>query len=457
MRSLLAICVVGGCFAQTVVQAPVPFSGSVPSGKATGEVLALGLQDAIERGLKYNLGAILGEQGTRAAEAAKARARSTLLPNLAAGVSESGQQLSLKAFGFSSFPGLSTIVGPFNLVDARAFVSQPVLDLVALRNNRAASENLKAAQFSYSNARNVVVLAVSGLYLQAIAGNSRIAAAQAQVATAQALYEQADDMHKAGMSPGIEVIRSQVELQAEQQRLIFFKNEFEKQKLSLARAIGLPLEQQISLADQVPYAPLAGLTYEQALEQAYTSRADYQNAQALVRAAEYARSAAEAGRLPSVSFDANYGAIGPRPYDAHGTFTAAGSVRMPLFEGGRVRSEVLQADALLEQRKSESAELRGRIDYEVRTAFLDLKAAGEQVQVARSAADLANQQMSQSRDRFAAGVTNSVEVVQSQGALATASENYISSLFAYNLAKAMLARSSGVAEKRMKEFLGVGR
>jgi outer membrane protein TolC len=443
--------------AQTTVEAPAPFSGSVASGKATGAEIPLTLQDAIERGLKYNLGAILGEQGTRAAEAAKARVRSTLLPNLSAGVTESGQQLSLKAFGFSSFPGLPTIVGPFNLIDARAFLSQPVLDLAALRNNRAASESLKAAQFSYANARDVVVLAVAGLYLQAIAGSSRIAAAEAQVTTAQALYDQAVDMHKAGTSPGIEVIRSQVELQAEQQRLIFFKNEFEKQKLSLARAIGLPLEQQFSLADQIPYTPLAAVTYEQALEQAYASRADYQNAQALVRAAEYARSAAAAGRLPSVSFDANYGAIGPRPYDAHGTFTAAGSVRMPLFEGGRIRSEVLQADALLEQRKSESEELRGRIDYEVRTAFLDLKAAGDQVQVARSAADLANQQMSQSRDRFAAGVTNSVEVVQSQGAVATASENYISSLFAYNLAKATLARSVGAAERRMKEFLGVGR
>ena len=438
---------------------PGPFSGSVPSGKVTAGVLPLSLSDAIDLGLKYNLGLILGDQATRSAEAAKLRARSALLPDLSAGVSEQGQQLNFKALGFPGsipgLPGFPVIVGPFNVLDTRAFLSQQVLNLSAIRNNRAAAENLKASRLSYADSRDVVVLAVTSLYLRSIAGAARIETTQARVDTAQALHDQAVDRKKAGVSPGIEVIQSEVELQAEQQRLIFYTNEFEKEKLNLARAIGLPLEQKFRLSDQIPYTPPPPLTYEQALEQAYRSRPDYQNALALLRAAEHTRQAATAERLPTVSFDANYGAIGPSPADSHGTFTVAGTARVSLFDGGRIRSDVEQADALVQQRKSESEDLRSRIDYEVRTVFLDLKASADQVNVARSAVDLANQQLTQSRDRFAAGVTNSVEVVQSQETLATANENYISSLYSYNLAKASLARAIGVAEKNARQFLGV--
>jgi outer membrane protein TolC len=267
------------------------------------------------------------------------------------------------------------------------------------------------------------------------------------------LYDQAADLRKAGVIPGIEVIRAQVEKQAQQQRLIFFQNEHEKEKLKLARAIGLPLGQKIRLSDALSYTAPPSLSQEQALEQGYRARADYQNALALVRAAESARRAAAAEALPSVSLDGNYGDIGPRIYNSHGTFLVAASVRIPVFQGGRVRGEVLQADALLRQRTAESEDLRARIDYEIRTAFLDLKSAGDRVEVARSTLDLAKQQLAQSQDRFAAGVADNIEVVQAQDALATANDNYISSLYAYNLAKVSLARAVGFPQGPGKPFL----
>ncbi|HYM11113.1 MAG TPA: TolC family protein [Bryobacterales bacterium] len=437
------------------VQGPIsrPFSGSVPTGQATAAVVPLSLGEAIERGLKYNLGLLLEEQSSRLAQGARYRARSALLPNVAAGISETGQQINLAAFGFSGFPGIGNIVGPFNIFDTRASVSQPILDLRALRNDRTASENVRATQYSYDNAKSVVVLAVTSLYLEAIAGAARIDAAQAQLATAQALYDQAVDLRKAGVIPGIEVIRAQVEKQAQQQRLIFFQNEYEKEKLNLARAIGLPLGQQIRLSDALSYTAPPAISQQQALEQAYHSRADYQNALALVRAAESARRAASAEALPSVSLDGNYGDIGPRIYNSHGTFLVAASVRIPVFQGGRVRGDVLQADALLRQRTAESEDLRARIDYEIRTAFLDLKSAGDRVEVARSTLDLAKRQLAQSQDRFAAGIADNIEVVQAQDALATATENYISSLYAYNLAKVSLARALGFPQGLSKPFL----
>lgn len=431
-----------------------PFLGGIPSGEPTPGVLALTLKDSIERGLKYNLGLLLSEQGTRAARGARLRALSDLLPKVSWGTTESRQQLNLQAFGFSSFPGIPTIVGPFNTFDTRAYLSQPILDFKALNGARSEAEKVKAAEFSYQDSRDLVVLVCADLYLAANAASSRVDAATAELKTAQAIYDRAVDLKKAGTVPGIDVLRAQVELQAEQQRLMFVQNAFQKQKLSLARAIGLPIGQEFALSDKIPYAPALSLPLDQALEQALKSRSDFQSAVALVRAAESNKKAARGEGLPALRFNADYGDIGLSPGNSHGTFTVAANVRVPIFQGGLVRGKVLEADALLRERQAQLEDLRGRIDFEVRTAFMDLKSAGDQVQVAMNAEDLATEQVKQAQDRFAAGVANSLEVVQAQGALATADENYISSLFNFNVARATLLRSMGQAENAAKQLLG---
>lgn len=451
---LLSLCALTAALGQPAMPGGQnPFLGGRTAGQASSTPLALTLKDAIARGLRQNLGLVLGEQGTRAAEAARLLARSGLLPFVTASTSDTSEQINLKAFGFS-FPGINPIVGPFNVFDARIIASQPVLNFAAIYNARAGSQGLQAARYSYQDARDVVVLVVAGLYLQAVAGSARIETAEAQFNTAEALYKRAVDMKSAGMVAGIDVLRAQVEMQAQRQRVIFFRNEFEKQKLSLSRAIGLPLGQPLTLADPVAYTPPPAMNLEQALAQAFQDRSDYRGANSLVSAAESAKRSAEAARLPSVNLDANYGAIGPRPWDAHGTYSAALSLNIPIFQAGRVRANVLEADALLQQRRAQLEDLRAGVEQDVRTAFLDLTAAGDQVQVARSAVDLAGQQLRQSEDRFAAGVTNNVEVVQSQESVATANENYISALYAYNLAKASLARALGSADRMALQFLG---
>ena len=430
-----------------------PFLGGIPSAPAAATPLALTLEDAIGRGLRQNLGLFLGEQGTRSAQAARLNARSGLLPNVSAGVSDIGQQINLQACGFPSFPGIAPIIGPFNVFDARVSVSQAVVNLTSLNKGRAGAENLRAAQLSYQDARDIVVLGVAGLYLQTISSRARIEAARAQFNTAQALYQRAVDMKQAGVVPGIDVLRAQVEMQALQQRVIFYENEFEKQKLGLARAIGLPVGQPFTLADQVAYTPPPPLAVEQALQQALENRADYRSAAALVSAAESAKRAALAERLPGLQFEGNYGAIGFRPWESHGTFAAGVTLAIPVFQGGRTRADILQADAALEQRKAELADLRNGVEQEIRVSLLDLKASGDQVAVAESAVKLAAEQLKQAQDRFTAGVADNLEVVQAQEAVATANENDISALFGYNLAKATLARALGGAEKTYLQFL----
>jgi outer membrane protein TolC len=434
-----------------------PFQGSVPSGTPTAGELALPLAGAIERGLRYNLGTVLAGQAVRGANAERLEALAQLLPNIGGHISESSQQINVAAFGFSGFPGVGQIIGPFGLFDARAYLSQTIFNLRSLTRLRAGTEDLRAAELNLRNSRDVVALAVTELYLQCLAGASRIDAARAQVATAAAAHQQAVDLKRNGMVPAIDVLRAQVELQSQEQRLIYSQNEFEKQKLRLGRAIGLPDGQAISLSDAAPYSPQPDLTAEQLIDRAQHNRLDYQASQARLRAAELVRKAAVAGRLPSLAFNSDYGAIGPSVMNSHGTFAASLGLNIPIFQGGRVRAEILQADAHVEQRRAEAADLRGRIAYEVRSALLDVTAAGRQAEVAKSSIELARQQVTQSRDRFAAGVTNTLEVVQAQQALAAAEESYITSLYWYNAAKAALARAVGGAEKNIPSLLMEGK
>jgi len=443
---------------------PNPFLGSEPEGKATGDVLQIDFKEAIDRGLRNNLGLLLAGDQAQVARGERWKELSDLLPNLQARVQENVQNESLAALGFSKLlpllspPGTNTSAFPrvtpaFNYFDARVALSQSVFNFKNLEKERAASESVKAAQFSYKDAREMVVLAVGNAYLESIAAAARVETAEAQVKSAQALYDKAADQQKAGLSPAIDALRSQVELQTRQQQLIVARNDLAKLKLNVARIIGLAPGQEFVLTEKAPYQALAALPLDTYLQRAYAGRADYQAALAQVRAAELSRRAAFAGHYPTLDFDANLGDIGVAPGQSNGTWQVNGGLNIPIFAGNRVHSDVLEADAQLKQVRSQLGDLRGRIDYEVRTALLDLNAAAEQVEVARSSVDLAEQALAQSQDRFTAGVADNLEVVQAQEAVASAHESYIQSLYAHNLSKVELAHAIGDAEEGVKRFL----
>ncbi len=429
-----------------------PFSGSVPEEKIIPGSLPLSFKDAIDRGLKNNLGLLLQGDQSLAARGQRWQELSGLLPNVTADISENVAQDNLAARGLR-FPGFPTVVGPYGFFDARAYLKQSVFDLNAINRSRAAAANERAAQLTYKDARDIVVLAVGNAYLQALAGAARVETAEAQAETAKALADKAADQLNAGVSPAIDSLRARVEWQSRQQQAIVARNDFAKQKLALARAIGLPAGQGFTLTEKAPYSPLATASFEEDLRRAYLSRSDYLAAAQRVRAAEYSRKAASAKYFPDVSINANYGALGVSPGDSHGTFQVSGGIRIPIFEGGKTHGEVLQSEANLRQSRQQLADLRAQIEYEVRVAFLDLTAANDQVQVAQSTVDLANQTMTQARDRFAAGVADNLEVVQAQEAVAAANESYISSLYAHNIAKVELARAIGFAEEGVKQYL----
>lgn len=300
----------------------------------------------------------------------------------------------------------------------------------------------------------MVVLVAGNAYLVTNAGEARVAAVEAEVKTAQALYQQAVDRFHAGLSPQIDVLRAQVELQSTKQQLIAAQNDYATEKLNLARVVGLPDGQAFELTTKTPYEPLEGVTLEKALEDAYRNRPDYKAALLSVRAAETRRRAVLAERYPSVNFDANFGDIGLTPSNSHETFAIAGTVKIPIFQGGKIHGELIQANAQLQQAKDQLNNLRGQISYDVRTALMNLKTAADQVAVAQSNVTLADQTLAQARDRFAAGVTDNIEVVQAQETVARADESYITSLYQHNLAKVALARAAGVAEQAVLKYLG---
>jgi outer membrane protein TolC len=435
------------------------FLGGVPSGPRTNEVVKITVLEAMSRALEHNLGVLTAEEQLGHARGTRWRELSTLLPNVSARVSEARQQINLQAFGLgssfgSAFADVPPIVGPFNVFDARVYLSQAVFDREAMNNARSESHNVNAAQYTYQSARDLVVWVASTLYLQALAADARVESARAQRQTAQALYNQALDLKQSGLVAGIDVLRAEVELNVQINRTTTAANDAEKAKLQLARVIGLPLGQNFVLDSMLPELPTPDLTLDQAIERAYQTRVDYQAALERVRAAEATRQAVIGEALPAVRLNADFGDIGLSPSDSHGTFSVMGAVEIPIFQGGRTKGRLLEADADVRSRRNEAEDLKASIYYEVRTAFLDLQATTDQLQVATKARDLAGQQLTQSRDRFAAGVTNNIEIIQAQEAVAIANEQHISALYGYDLAKGALIRGVGTAEATLRQLLG---
>lgn len=440
--------------AQIAPSAGGPFRGGVPTGTLSATPIALSVGQAIRQALEHNLGVLQAEDAVGRARGSRWLALSALLPDISAGVNQSRRKTNLEAFGFPLGPAFPRVVGPFNVFDARVFVRQSLFDLEGVNQARAGAHTLAAARHDYRSARDLVVLVSANLYLQTLAADARAATARAQRDSAEALLQQAQDLRAAGLVAGLDVVRAEVRLSADRQRATAAQNVFEKSKLQLARVIGLPIGQTFTLSDQLPPVPVPDMTLESALERAYRDRPDFLAAQERVRAAEAGRQAALAGRLPSVDLNADYGTIGLTAASALPTFTVIGNLHVPIFDAGRSKGKALQADADVRGRRAELEDLRAEIDYDVRSAFLDLTATGEELQTATRARELAAQQLTQSRDRFAAGVTNNIEVIQAQEAVTQASEQYIAAIYGYNVAKALLARSLGTAEEAVEKYLG---
>ncbi len=445
------------------IQVTGDYSGSVPSKNFPGGPIALSLADALKLGLAANLGSISADDTVRASRAGRIQALSALLPNISANASETVTQVNLAAYGFQFKlpPGLNfsipSVVGPFSYSQIQGALSQSIYDPVERRNWKSAKESERASILSAKDSREIVVLAIGGTYLQTLASEARVVSQQAQVDNAQAVYRQAVTRKAAGTNSKIDVMRSLVELETQQQRLSSLEADLKKQKIALARVIGLPQDRELNLSEPLSMqrAPVPEVSF--AIAQAQRHRADLRSAEAQVAAAEQALSAAHAERLPSVTLNGDYGALGPNPTSAHGVFAVTGTVNVPIWQGGRTKGDILEAEATLHQRQAELADSRARVEQDVRNALIELQTASGQVELASTNRGYANETLTESRDRFSAGVATTVEVVQAEEQVAGAENDYISSLFSFDLARLSLARATGEAEAELPQLLQGGR
>ncbi len=441
--------------APTVPQAPAQsaYQGSVAQQQVTPGILPLTLKDAVLTGLKNNLGIILSGQNVNQAGGQRLQHLQELLPTVTGSFKESVQQTNLKAEGLN-IPGFPSIIGPYAYTDVRGTLNWTLLSVPSLNNYLASRHDFQATKLSLDDARNLVALSIGYAYLACISDEANIANDEAQEASTKVSLDQADANHQAGTAPELDVLRARVDYQTQQQALIRDQNAHEKDKLALARAVGLPLEQQFELTDRLPFAPLEGIQPDEALKVAYATRKDLQALEEQVKAAELSRKAATAERLPSASFSGDYGDIGPNLGTSHGTFDVVGSASVPIFQEAKLRGDATLAQAQLNNQKAQLSDMRGQIDADVRDAFLDLQSATRQVEVARSNMQLAAQTLDDAQQRYAAGVSDNLAVVQAQASVTQADSQYVMSLYQHNVAKLSLARAMGVVDTRYQEFLG---
>ncbi len=428
------------------------FQGSVTVGQANGQTVDLSLDNAIQQGLKNNLGVILSGTQTSSARAQKLTELQALLPDVEFNGREAVSQVDLAAQGLR-IPGFPTIIGPFGYTDLRASLDWYLVDVKSLRTYMAAKHQFKAAELSEQDARDMVVLTVGNAYMRVLADQGLVESFVAQVATSKVSLDQANANHDAGTSPKLDVLRAQVDYQSLQQQLIVAQNSLDKDKLSLARVIGLPLEQKFNLSDKEPLAIFDKLDVDATIKQAHANRKDLASMLEQTKAAEEQRKAATADRYPTVRFEGDYGVIGVNLGSSHGTGNAAGIFSVPVFKEFGLRGEAEVAQSQLDTQKAQLSDLNAQVDGDVRDALLDIEATQKQVEVARSSADLASEALSEAQQRYVNGVSDNLAVSQAQRSVAQANDQYVSSLYRNNVAKLSLARALGAGQDYRK-YLG---
>lgn len=424
--------------------------------------MRLSLDDAIQQGMQYNVQQVLAQQNERAIHGEILTVGNALLPDLKAQVQSNAEEINLAAMGFkpSALAGLDIPAGTFseivkvNTTSAQINVNQALFNLPAYEFYRAAQKAELVAQLTTKLGRGNVALSVGTQYLKCIADASQIANAIALEKSDEVALRQATLSHDAGVGIHLDVLRARTQLQTQQQVRISAENTLAKDKIALARQIGLPVDLDLELTDTVPFAELTALAQPDALKLAFTRRKDYLSLEAQLEVARHTQKAVRYQRLPTLSASGFYGVLGETTGLYHGDFVAAGKLQFPIFQEAALRGETQVANAQIEKVRWQLASLRSDIDQQIRSNMLDVQSNYDLVKVASSNVDLSKQELSDATDRFTTGITDDLPLVQAQATLAAAQDRLVQSEFQYNRSKLALARSIGVVETQFHTYLG---
>ncbi|HEY9126445.1 MAG TPA: TolC family protein, partial [Acidobacteriaceae bacterium] len=444
-----------------------PFFGSVTKEPLVEGVVKLSIDEAVERGLKTNLGLKGPEQDEKTLHGERSEALQGFLPTVNLTGSTGYNEYNLQAFGFGPglfkkvgglFPGLDPssipLITEASVTKGQVEYEQTLFSGQVLDGYKAAGAAVKSAYFAKMSARGEVVQQVATAYLAAVADRSEVENAKALLDSDKVLLHQAHEKHVAGVVANLDELRARVQYQQQQQAVTAAQVRLDKALILLKREIGIAPGQAIELTDAAPYHDLAEKGLDDLRTDAYANRQDYQNLQAQVRENQMIVGARKAERYPTLSFKGNYGVTEVASIGAHGTTAAMGTLSFPIFREASIRGETDAARAQLQSVHLQLTDLHDKIDQQLQSAVLDVHTAQRLVEVARSNEGLAKQALADETDRFKAGVDDTLPLVQAQSTLANAQTTLVESLYRYNTAKLQLARATGLLEQQYKIYLG---
>ena len=413
---------------------------------ADPESLKLTLRDAVEMALKQNPQVQLANLNIAESLESQNVARSGLLPQINLDGSQIVRRANLQALFGSAVPGFPGHIGPFWVTQAGPVGSAPIFDLTAWRRWQASKENVTGFRAQNQTIREQDVQLVVSQYLGCLRAAADVKAAQSRVDLAKALFDQASDMQRSGVGTGIDTLRANVQYQNERQRSIDADTELKTSLFGLARLLNLEPHQSVELADESQFFRTQEFNADQSVERAFTERPEMKALASQIRASVLQKREAGDQRLPRLTLTGSWLLQGLTPASMIPTYDYEANLQVPLFTGGRIKSQIAEADIELKKLAQQQADLRDRIALEVKTAVAQMEAARGEVDVANQGVDLAQQEVTQARDRFQAGVANNIEVITAQDELARANDNQIAALYRYSQARADLAHATGQME-----------
>ena len=409
----------------------------------------LSFSDAVRRAAGEAPTVALATLRTDEADAQVQQARSALLPSLSLGGGWFNRSFSSASIGFSSASlPIPPLIGPFNNYDARVTVTQTLFDWSSVMRVRAANAQADGSRAERGVTVEAAAQAAAVAYLRAARAQTVVAARQADSSIAAELVTLAEAQKAAGVSAAIDVTRARTQLVRAEGLLIVARNERDRGRIVLARTLGIdpatPLELADTLAGTLGAADLpAGR--DAVLTVALAGRPDLGAELARATAARRTGTAIRAERLPRVGVEADYGLNGMTVPSALSTRQVALEVTIPILDGFRREARLSEQDAVVRESEVRERDLRQQITADVDAALLDLRSAEAQQLIAADQLRLAEDELSQSRQRFKAGVAGNIEVIDAQSNLIRARDTDIDARFAAASARVALARAAGVA------------
>jgi outer membrane protein TolC len=373
-------------------------------------------------------------------------ARSGLLPQATFKVSDSAERINLGSTFGKALPIFPHHVGPFQVFDAGPEFSTPIFDLTLWRNVQASRASKDASRHDEQSVREQTTLLVVSQYLAALRGAEQVKTVQSRVDLALALANQAQQLEENGIGTNLDTVRANVELQNARQALLVAQADSQKALFGLARLLDLDPRQQIQLRDQSYFSATPEFPGDASVSTALARRPELQSLLSQEAAARIEQKSAREQRLPSVSVGGTWDYQGTSLPSSIPTYAIAATVSVPLWTSGRIRAEEAKASHEARELANQQRAQRDAVVEEVKSAEADFTAGRSQVDVARSGLALADKELGQARERFAAGIANNIELITAQDSLARAHDNLIDALYRYNLAHAQLAHAVGQME-----------